>query len=66
MCDYAKVVEILKKEFPSITQDEIDEMISQIPPEMPTQVAKSMIKLTKHLVNNPAKRKLLKAKGLKC
>lgn len=61
MLDYSKVVELIKKELPSATQEEIDYMISTIPSSMPYPVVKSMIKLTKHLIDNPAKRKLLKS-----
>ena len=60
MLDYSKVVELIRKELPSVTQEEIDYMISTIPSSMPYPAVKAMIKLTKHLVDNPAKRKLLK------
>lgn len=60
MLDYSKVVELIKKELPSATQEDIDYMISTIPTSMPYPAVKAMIKLTKHLVDNPAKRKLLK------
>lgn len=60
MLDFYKVKQLLKKEFPDITQEEIDEMISQIPPSMPYAGVKSLIKITKHLKDNPAKMKLLK------
>lgn len=60
MLDYSKVVELIKKELPSATDEEIDYMISTIPSSMPFPAVKAMIKLTKHLVDNPAKRKLLK------
>lgn len=62
MLDYSKVVELIKKEFPSATQEEIDYMISTIPSSMPYSAVKAMVKLTKHLIDNPAKRKLLKLK----
>lgn len=60
MLDYSKVVQLIKKELPSATQEEIDQMISTIPSSMPYLAVKAMIKLTKHLIDNPAKRKLLK------
>lgn len=60
MPNYPKIVAMLKKEFPNITSEEIDDMISKIPPNMPTVAIKGMIKMTKHLIDNPAKRKLLK------
>lgn len=60
MLDYSKVVQLIKKELPSATQEEIDYMISTIPSSMPYPAVKAMIKLTKHLIDNPAKRKLLK------
>lgn len=60
MLDYSKVVELIKKELPSATQEEIDYMISTIPSSMPYSAVKAMVKLTKHLIDNPAKRKLLK------
>lgn len=60
MLDYSKLVELIKKELPSATQEEIDYMISTIPSSMPYSAVKSMVKLTKHLIDNPAKRKLLK------
>lgn len=60
MLDYSKVVELIKKELPSATQEEIDYMISTIPSSMPYPAVKVMIKFTKHLIDNPAKRKLLK------
>lgn len=62
MLDYSKVVELIKKELPSATQEEIDYMISTIPSSMPYSAVKAMVKLTKHLIDNPAKRKLLKLK----
>lgn len=60
MLDFYKVKQLLKKEFPDITQEEIDEMISQLPPSMPYPAVKALVKLTKHLKDNPGKRKLLK------
>lgn len=60
MPNYPKIVAMLKKEFPNITSEEIDDMISKIPPNMPTVAIKGMIKMTKHLIDNTAKRKLLK------
>ena len=63
MLDYSKVVQLLKKEFPQITQEEIDYMISTIPSSMPYPAVKAMVKLTKHLIDNPAKRKLLTKKS---
>lgn len=60
MLDYSKVVQLIKKELPSATDEEIDYMISTIPTNMPYPAVKVMIKLTKHLVDNPAKRELLK------
>ena len=60
MLDFYKVKQLLKKEFPDITQEEIDEMISQIPPSMPYAGVKSLVKIIKHLKDNPAKMKLLK------
>ena len=59
MLDYSKVVQLLKKEFPSITQEEIDYMIGTLPSSMPFLAVKSLVKMTKHLQDNPAKRKLL-------
>ena len=60
MLDYSKVVQLLKKEFPSITQEEIDYMISTLPSNMPFPAVKALVKMTKHLQDNPAKRKLLR------
>ena len=60
MLDYSKVVQLLKREFPSITQEEIDYMISTLPANMPYSAVKALVKMTKHLQNNPAKMKLLK------
>lgn len=60
MLDYSKVVQLIKKELPSATQEEIDYMISTIPSSMPYPAVKAMIKLTKHLIDNPAKGKFLK------
>ena len=65
MLDFYKVKQLLTKEFPDITQEEIDEMISQIPPSMPYAAVKSLIKITKHLKDNPAKMKLLKLQTAK-
>lgn len=65
MLDYSKVVALIKKELPSVTDEEIDYMISTIPPSTPYHLVKGMVKLTKHLVNNPAKRKLLHSQKLK-
>ena len=62
MLDYSKVVELINKELPSATQEEIDYMISTIPSSMPFQAVKALVKMTKHLIDNPAKRKLLKLK----
>lgn len=60
MPNYPKIVAMLKKEFPNITSEEIDDMIAKIPPNMPTVAIKGLIKMTKYLIDNPAKRKLLK------
>lgn len=60
MLDFSKVAEKLRKNFPDITQEEIDEMISQIPAYLPMQAVDAMIKMTKACMKNPAKRKLLK------
>lgn len=60
MLNYAKVVVMLKKEFPDITSEEIDEMISQIPSNTPTPIVKSLIKLTKICHKDPEKFQMLK------
>ena len=59
MLDYSKVFELLKKEFPDISQQEIDDMILQIPADMPLYAVKAVVKITKQVHNNPAKAKLL-------
>ena len=60
MPNYAKVVTMIKKEFPEITSEEIDEMISQIPPNMPTVAIKPLLKLAKVCSQNPDKLEKLK------
>ena len=65
MLDYSKVVALIKKELPSATDEEIDYMISTIPANTPYILVKNLVKLTKHLVDNPAKRKLLCSQKLK-
>lgn len=61
MPNYPKIVAMIKKEFPDIKPEEIDDMIAKVPPNMPTVAIKGLIKMTKHLIDNPAKRKLLKS-----
>lgn len=65
MLDFSKVVTLIKKELPSSTDEQIDYMISTIPPSTPYILVKNLVKLTKHLVDNPAKRKLLRSQKLK-
>ena len=60
MPNYPKIVVMLKKEFPEITSEEIDEMISKIPPNFPTVAVMSLIKLTKACYKNPELAKRLK------
>lgn len=60
MPNYAKVVTMIKKEFPEITSEEIDEMISQIPPNMPTVAIKPLLKLAKVCSKDPEKLERLK------
>lgn len=45
--NYPKLVIKLKKAFPDITQEELDDMISKVPPNLPTAMIDSMIALTK-------------------
>ena len=52
MLDYSKVEQLLKKEFPSSTQDEIDYVISTLPANMPYPVVKALVKIAKHRVKN--------------
>ena len=65
MLDYSKVVALIKKELPSATDEDIDYMISTIPPSTSYALVKTMVQLTKHLIDNPAKRKLLRSQKLK-
>ena len=60
MPNYPKIVAILKKEFPDITSEEIDDMISKIPPNMPTVAIVPLIKLTKVCCKSPEKLQKLK------
>lgn len=45
--NYPKLVKKLKKEFPDATEEEISQMISQIPPNLPYPLLVMSIKLTK-------------------
>lgn len=63
MVKYEKVVELLKKEFPEITQNEIDEMISQIPMHLPMPLVLLAIKATKLKMQSPEAFERLKRKS---
>lgn len=47
MLDYSKVTQLFKKEFPSITQDEIDYLISILPLNVPYPSVKALVRVTK-------------------
>lgn len=53
--NYPKLVIKLKKAFPDITQEELDDMISKVPPNLPTVMIDSMIALTKAIQKDPKK-----------
>lgn len=53
--NYPKLVIKLKKAFPDITQEELDDMISKVPPNIPTVMIDSMIALTKAVRKDPKK-----------
>lgn len=53
--NYPKLVQKLKKAFPDITQEELDDMISKVPPNLPTVMMDSMIALTKAIYKDPKK-----------
>ena len=62
MVKYEKVVKLLKKEFPEITQEEIDQMVSQIPMHLPMPVVLLAIKATKLKMQSPEAFEKLKGK----
>lgn len=53
--NYPKLVQKLKKAFPDITQEELDDMISKVPPNLPTAMIDSLIALTKACQKDPNK-----------
>lgn len=63
MVKYEKVVKLLKKEFPEITQEEVDQMISQIPMHLPMPVVLLAIKATKLKMQAPEAFEKLKGKS---
>lgn len=62
MVKYEKVVKLLKKEFPEITQEEIDQMVSRIPMHLPMSVVLLAIKATKLKMQSPEAFEKLKSK----
>lgn len=58
--DYYKVEQKLKKAIPEITQEEINEIISTIPPSMPMVLVSSMIQVLKLTYKNPKELERLK------
>lgn len=58
--DYSKVEQKLKKAIPEITQEEINEIISTIPPTMPMVLVSSMIQVLKVTYKNPKELERLK------
>lgn len=51
--NYPKIAKKLKKEFPGLTEEEISQMISQIPPNLPYPLLLMSIKLTKASIKKP-------------
>lgn len=47
MLDYSKVTQLIKKEFPSLTQEEIDHWISILPSNLPYSSVKVLVRVTK-------------------
>lgn len=58
--DYVKLSKAIKKEFPELTDDEISEMISQVPSNIPTFGIKPILKLVKVCMKDPKKLDALK------
>lgn len=58
---YPKIAKKLKKEFPDLTEEEISQMISQIPPNLPYPLLVMSIKLTKASIKEPQLLDKLKA-----
>lgn len=59
--NYPKIAKKLKKEFPDLTEEEISQLISQIPPNLPYPILVMSIKLTKASIKNPQLLDKLKA-----
>lgn len=51
--NYPKIAKKLKKEFPDATEEEISQMVSQIPPNLPYPLLVMSIKLTKASIKEP-------------
>ena len=51
--NYPKIAKKLKKEFPDLTEEQISQMIFQIPPNLPYPILVMSIKLTKASIKNP-------------
>ena len=58
--NYPKLVIKLKNAFPDITQEELDDMISKVPSNLPTVMIDSVIALTKATMKDPKKLEELK------
>lgn len=63
--NYPKIALKLKKEFPDLTEEEISQMISQIPPNLPYPLVVMSIKLAKACVKDPKKLDDLKKVNVK-
>ena len=62
MLDYAKVAQKLRKAFPDISEEEISQMMAEIPSYVPMAAVDGLIAMTKQCMKNPKKRKLLQFK----
>lgn len=65
MVNFPKVVSRLKKKIPEITDDEITEIISTIPTNMPTPLVNVMIDTLAVCYKNPDKLKKLQSTDAK-
>lgn len=59
--NYPKIAKKLKKEFPDLTEEELSQLISQIPPNLPYSLLVMSIKLTKASIKKPQLLDKLKA-----
>lgn len=65
MANFSKVVERLKKKIPEITDDEISEIISTIPANMPTRLVYVLIDVAHVCYNDRDKLKKLQSTDAK-